>query len=358
MTTPELYDAVAVGGTVATRTRFSVRMLTGNFHVAPRTLLLVTHRSDWDIPLTTNIYWPARLWGRGVKPVFVARDDMFLPGFLAGYPPGLPLALRRLLAPVRVGGVLRSQRLALPIASADRAHLADVVRDDPSRPLAELPEELREAFRARARRLGAPEPKLAADVAGGGYVDLLWRRCERAELPLPDFWARRQAVARRDLQALLDHVAGGGSLVIYPEGRPSPDGALGPIQRGLGLLIRRARPDLLLPLAVAYDPLGPGRTRAYVTVGAAFEPPPPAEAEAAVLDAFRRLFPLTAGQVAAHAALHGLDPELVAAGARDDGRPVEPRLAELLPGAVAAARQAPRHLLERLDREFRSARGL
>jgi len=352
----ELFDAVALGGTLATRARFSVRLLTGELEVPPRTLMLVTHRSDWDIPLTTNVYWPAQLWRRGAKPVFVARDDMFLPGFLAGYPPGLPLALRRLLAPVRVGGVLRSQRLALPIASAGRAHLADVVLDDPSLPLAELPEALRDAFLARARRLGAPEPRVAADVAGGGYVDLLWRRCERAELPLPEFWGRRQAVARRDFEALLAHVAGGGSLVIYPEGRPSPDGAVGPIQRGLGLLIRRARPDLLLPVALAYDPLGPGRTRAYVGAGALVEPPQ--DAEAAVLGAFRALLPLTPGQVAAHAAVQGLDPELVAAGALDEARPAEPRLEELLPGAVAAARVAPRHVLERLDLEFRSARGL
>ncbi|HET7045111.1 MAG TPA: hypothetical protein VFI37_09700 [Gaiellaceae bacterium] len=315
-----LFDLVALGGTLATRARFSIRILTGEFEVPPRALLLVTHRSDWDIPLTTNVYWRARLW-RGVRPVFVARDDMFLRGFLAGYPPGLPLPLRGALAPVRVGGVLREQGLALPIASAGRAHLADVVRDDPSRPLDELPDEVAAALRARARRLGRPEPRVAAEVDDGVYLDLLWRRFERAELPgLDAFWGRRQGVARRDFEALLEHVAAGGSLAIYPEGRPSPDGSIGPVQRGLGLLIRRARPEVLQPVALAYDPLGPGRTRAYIAVGAPFAPPARG-AEAEVLAAFRALLPLTPGQVAAHAAVQGIDPELVAARALDERRP-------------------------------------
>jgi 1-acyl-sn-glycerol-3-phosphate acyltransferase len=351
-----LFDLVAVGGTVATRSRFRFRMLTGPFELPPRSLLLFTHRSDWDIPLTTNMYWAGRMWRR-VRPVFVARDDLFLPGFLGGYPPGLPLPLRRLLGRTQVGGVLRRHRLALPVASAGRAHLADVALDDPELPLSALPAAAAAAFRDRARWLGRPEPRVAGDVLDGGYVDLLWRRYERPELPgLDGFWGRRQAVARSDFAALLEHVARGGSLVVYPEGQPSPDGAIGPLQRGLGALVDRAQPDVLLPGAIAYDPLGPGRTRAYLAIGEPFDPPR-GDADEAVLAALRRLTPLTAGQVAARAELHGLEPERVAAEAAD-GRPAEPRLRELLPVAVAAARQAPRRVLERLDLELRSAHGL
>lgn len=355
---PELLDGVAIGGSIATRLRFRVSMLTGEFEIPPRSLLVVTHRSDWDIPLTTNIYWPGRMYRRGGRPVFVARDDMFLPGFLAGYPPGLPLAARRLLARVDVGRGLRRGQLALPIASAARCHLADVVRDDPAVPLAELPPELAGGLRARARRLGRPEPTTAADVDDGAYADLLWTRCERADLPgLDGFWSRRQAVGRRDFEALVDHVDRGGVLAIYPEGRPSPDGAIGPFERGLGLLVRRAAPDAVIPIALAYDPLPPGRTRAYVAVGRP-EPPPSRKADEAILARLRALMPLTAGQVAAHALLHERDPEAVAAAALEEERPAEPRLLELLGDAVRAARERPRDLVARLDLEFRSARGL
>jgi hypothetical protein len=335
------FDAVAVGGTAATRARFRVRSLVRPFRLEPKTLLLVTHRSDWDIPLTTNIYWPGRMWARDPRLVFVARDDLYLPGFLGGYPPGLPLPLRRALARVDVGRGLAAGRLALPIASATRARIADVRADDPAVPLAAVPAE---PFLERARRLGRRPPRTLGEL-DGAYLDLLWAAYDHAELPgLDGFWARRQARARREFEALLEWVASGGSLAIYPEGRPSPDGAIGPLQRGLSLLIRRAEPDQLVAGGLAYDPLGRGRPRAYVALGEAL--PPTAD----VLAAMRRTLPLTPGQLAAHAVLHGVAPE-------PDGRPAEPRLRELLPEALAAARTAPRAVLERLDLELRSARG-
>jgi hypothetical protein len=341
------FDLVALGGTAAAHARFRVRMLSGTFRLAPRTLLLVTHRSDWDVPLTTTIYRRGGMWRRDPRLVFVARDDMFLPGFLGGYPPGLPLAARRLLARVDVGTGLRLGGLALPIASAARTRLVDVALDDPSLPLAELPERVSAPFRARARRLGRGEPRTLGDL-DGSHLDLLWRDYDRTDLPgLDGFWGRRRARARRDFEALCAHVAAGGSLAIYPEGRPSPDGAVGPLQRGLSLLIRRARPQALVAGGIAYDPLGRGRTRAYVALG------PPLPPGADVLAALRAQLPQTPGQIAAHAALHGLDPYRVEL----DDRPSEPRLRELLPDAVAAARAAPRALLERLDLELRSARG-
>jgi 1-acyl-sn-glycerol-3-phosphate acyltransferase len=349
---PGAYDAVALGGTIATRTRFRVRNLTPPFRLPPRSLLLVTHRSDWDVPLTMNIYWPGRMWTRDQRLVFVARDDMFLRGFVGGYPPALPLPARRALARVNVGRGLLGHRLALPITNPSRALLADVALDDPALPLASLPEEAVDPLRRRAARLGRAQPRTLADVHDGAYLDLLWRPYDRADLPgLHDFWGRRQARARRDLEALIAHVQDGGSLVLYPEGRPSPDGAVGPLQRGLAVLIRRASPDVLVPGGLAYDPLGRGRTRAYLTLGEPFAPPRRG-VEGTVLRALRRTLPLTPGQLAAHAALHNLDASRVDL----DDRPREPRLRELLPDAVAAARTAPRPLLERLDREFTSAR--
>jgi 1-acyl-sn-glycerol-3-phosphate acyltransferase len=341
------FDLVALGGSAASRARFHGRKLSGRFTNPPRTQQLVNHRSDWDITLTTNIYWPGRMWARDPRLVFVARDDMFLPGFLGGYPPGLPLAARRLLARVDVGRGLRLGRLALPVASAARARLADVALDDPALALAELPGDAVEPFLARARRLGRRAPRTLGEL-DGSYLDLLWRVYDRAELPgLDGFWGRRRARARRDFEALAAHVESGGSLTIYPEGRPSPDGAVGPLQRGSAVLIRRARPDALIVGGLAYDPLGRGRTRAYLALGPLLDP------GADVLAELRRQLPQTPGQIAAHAAVQGLDPYRVEL----DGRPTEPRLRELLPDAVAAARTAPRALLERLDRELRSARG-
>jgi 1-acyl-sn-glycerol-3-phosphate acyltransferase len=332
---------MGLGGSAVTRARFRFRYLGSPFRLEPRTLLLLTHRSDWDIPVTTNVYWPGRMWSYDPRLLFVARDDMFLPGFLGGYPPRLPLPLRRALAGVDVGRGLGWARLALPVASATRARIADVRLDDPSLPLAAIPAG---PFLERARRLGRPAPRTLAEL-DGAYVDLLWQPYDRAELPgLDAFWARRRLRAAQDFAALVDWLARGGSLALYPEGRPSPDGAIGPLQRGIEVLIRRARPAALVAGGLAYDPLGPGRTRAYLALGERLDP------RADVLEALRGAMPQTAGQLAAHAVLHGVPPE-------PDGRPADPRLRELLPAAMAAARAAPRPLLERLDLELRSARG-
>ena len=47
----------------------------------------------------------------------------------------------------------------------------------------------------------------------------------------------------------------GNVLIVFPEGRPSPDGEIGPIKPGIGALVRRGKPRAVRPLALAYDPL-------------------------------------------------------------------------------------------------------
>jgi 1-acyl-sn-glycerol-3-phosphate acyltransferase len=308
------FHTIGPAVSVIPRLRFDVRVLTPRFELPPRSLLLVTHRSDWDVPLTANVYWAGRFWRRDPRLLFVARDDMFLPGFLGGYPPGLPRLARRALGRINVGPALLRGDLGVPIASATRARLADVRLYDPS-------------------------------LVPPADPERLWEVVERDDRPeLAGFWAHRAAQARRDFRRLVEHVRGGGCLALYPEGRPSPDGAIGPLQRGLDVLIRRARPASIVVAGIAYDPLGPGRTRAYL----ALSPPLPPDTD--VLAAMRATLPLTAGQLAAHELLRGVEPA-------PDGRPADPRLAAQLPAARSAANRAPRSVLERLDLELTSARG-
>jgi hypothetical protein len=350
---PQLYDAVALGGTLAVRARFHVVRLGPPLELPPRSLLVVTHRSNWDIPLACTLRVRARL---GANPVFVARDDMFLRGFLGGFPRGLPRPLRRGLARVEIGPALRRHGLALPVASSERIHLVHAALEEPELPLAVLPQPDAERIRERASRIGRTAPERLGDALDPDYLDLLWDGWRpRAEVPeLKTTWTRRRAVARRTLEALVAHLRAGGSLVVFPEGHPSPDGAVGPLERGLRLLVRRGEPELLVPVGLAYDPLAPGRARAYAAVGQAFAPA--AEVGDAVLAALRRTLPLTAGQVAAHALRSGRDPHELAREALAEPRPREPELLRLLDESVAAARRAPAALVDRLDLEFRSAR--
>jgi hypothetical protein len=302
---PLLYDAVAFGMWAYSRSAFRVRTLgRRRLDLEPGTLIICTHRRETDVPLVCpSIYFgPGGLMAdRSRRMSFAAREDLFAPGFFAGFPAGLPLWLRRLLFPVGIDPYLRGLTL-FPIRSATVVRLEEVFRRLPELELADaLPPEDLEALRNRARYVGLPEPRLASEAVRGEYADLLWRSHTRAELDAPALeavWSQRASDAVRDFRELVDVVSRGAVLLIFPEGRPSPDGQIGPLQRGLASLVRRARPRALQPVGLAYDPLVPGRTRALVSFGEPLYPP--AEAlEETVLSALRLAVPLTCGQVVA-----------------------------------------------------------
>jgi 1-acyl-sn-glycerol-3-phosphate acyltransferase len=350
------YDLVALGLAAYAYAGFRVRPTGAPMELDAGGLLVSSHRSDVDVPLfVATVYRGAHgLWRRNRPIHFAVRDDLFLPGFFAGYPPGVPAAARRALLPVGIGRVLHEWLPCHPIRSATQMRVVELLRDHRDARLEELlPDELLRGFRERGLRPGSR----AADALDGRYARLLWRVAGDDELRGPlaeESWRRRAAAATADFRELVELVRGGGTLVIYPEGRPSPDGDLGPMQRGIAALIRRARPGTLRPLAPAYDPLTAGRPYAYMGIG---EPVPPPPDDAAVLALLRRTTPLTAGQLVAAGAAERADSEIEAALA--EGRPVAPELLDRsrrparLDEARRAAGKAP---LERLVREYRSAR--
>ena len=353
-----LYDAVAAGMWAYSRAAFRITVLgPERLGIAPGTLILVTHRRETDVPvLCPPLYRRGEL--RRQRVAFAARDDLFLPGFFAGFPDGLSPRVRRALFGLGVARWLPRVEVH-PIRSASVARLGEIVRARRFEPLEDvLAAEDRSALAARAAACGLEPPVAAGDLLRGEYADLLWRAVgpdEPATAGLDAFWARRATQAARDFRTLVELVRGGRPLVLFPEGRPSPDGAIGPLQRGLAALVRRARPPALLPVALAYDPLVRGRTRVVLAFGAAVRPPE-ADVEGEALHLMRRTMPLTAGQLVAARA-----PESAVGDALAEGRPVEPAL--LRPAArarrLAEAREvAARHpdALPFLALEFETAR--
>jgi Acyltransferase len=366
-----LYDAVGVGMWAYSNAAFRIVVLgPRRFRLEPGTIITVTHRRETDVPVVSPpLYFGTRLWRNvGDRMAFAARDDMFVRGFFAGFPEGLSPRARKLLYRVGVARMLPLVQVH-PIGSARQALVKDVLEEKPSGALDELlPGDLAERFRLRGSELGLPVPTRARDALRGEYADLLWRRVSREEAAfegLEGLWARRAGQAARDFRSLVDLVRSGQSLVVFPEGRPSPNGEIGPLRRGVGALIRRARPRYLLPIALAYDPLVRGRTRALVSFGD-FSTPPAEDVEQAVLAQLRRTMPLTCGQFVASELLAGGTPspgglaDAVAA-AREEGRPIDPDLhtsegrARRLTAALAAAERRRDELLY-LAREYESAR--
>jgi 1-acyl-sn-glycerol-3-phosphate acyltransferase len=366
-----LYDAVGLGMWAYSNAAFRIVILGPHrFRLEPGTIITVTHRRETDVPvISPPLYLGARLW-RNVddRMAFAARDDMFVRGFFAGFAEGLTPRARKLLYRVGVGPMLPLVEVH-PIGSARLALVKEVLEEAPGGTLDEvLPDELAEGFRIRAAELGLPAPGAARDALRGEYADLLWRTVSRDEAGsegLEHLWARRAGQAARDFRFLVDLVRSGRSLLVFPEGRPSGNGEIGPLRRGVGALIRRARPRHLLPIALAYDPLVRGRTRVLVSFGE-FLAPPVEDIEQAVLAQLRSTMPFTCGQFVASELVAGRTPspaglaDAVAA-AREDGRPVDPDLhtgddrAKRLAAALAAAERR-RDELPYLAREYGSAR--
>lgn len=356
---------------VYTHAAFRVRTLGAErLRVRPGTILAITHRRETDVPLVC----PPLFYGSGMRVnhslrmSFAARQDLFEPGFFAGFPKAVPAPVRRALWRVDISRYLDVLTL-LPVRSAAVIRLVDVVRLEPGLALDALPEEVAGDLRWRAAALELPEPRRAGDVDRGEYGDLLWRTFTRAELSGEAFepaWRRHGAAAAGDFRRLAEELRGGGVLHLYPEGRPSPDGEIGPIQRGLKALVRRGRPSWILPIGIAYDPLVRGRTHAFVSFGHALAPPED-DVEEVVLGRLRLAVPLTAGQVVAAALVAGRKPDEAALEeavetARVEGRNLAPALAtpagrgRRLAEALDAACTASLAQLEFLAREYRSAR--
>jgi hypothetical protein len=370
---PDLYDAVGHGMWGYSNAAFRVDVLDRErFAPAHGTMVAVTHRRETDVPVICPPLYFAMGGRRNTanRMHFAARDDMFLPGFFAGFPPDLPLRARRVLYRVGVGPWLPRVNV-FPIRSASVARVGEVLTAGPDRPLGQLVSaERAAAFRERAAASGLAPPARGEDAVRGEYADLLWEPAAPEDVPgLEEFWSSRSAQAAGDFRKLVEIVRAGGVLIVFPEGRPSPDGEIGPIRPGIGALVRRGRPAAVRPLAIAYDPLVRGRTRVHLAHGEPVQLPKE-DVEGTLLALLKVTMPLTCGQVVAARLQAGADADVAAlerdlgdavAVAREEGRPVEPDLAtedgrrrRLTEALAAAPRRAS--WLPYLAREYASAR--
>jgi 1-acyl-sn-glycerol-3-phosphate acyltransferase len=343
-----LYDGVALGMWLYSRAAFRVETL-GELRAEPGLLLLSTHRAESDVPvLCPSVYSRCRyLVDRGAARLsFAARDDMFDRGFVAGFPDGLPLRARRLLYRLGAGRYLprvRVHPIPYPGVTWMRAGWA-LERLPPAMPLdTALPFAIAQRFRARAEEARLPPPRSVADARQGVYADLLWVYCPRDELSSTvheELWRERASDGAAALRRLIEHARDSGEmLLLFPEGKPSEDGSIGPLQPGLDLFVRRARPAALKALSITYDPLVPGRPRAVVAFGPRLDPAG-GRPEERMLEALRATMPLTAGSLVAH--------ELVAAA--NEGRnsllagELDRAAAEAVASALAEGRPVERAL--------------
>lgn len=371
---PAIYHAAGLLLAAAGRAAFRVRALGAErLRLEPSTLLVANHPHEADPAVAVAALYPHlhRPWRKSLLVHFTLRDDLYTQGFFAGYPLNMPLRARRAVYPLGLRRVFDGPLPCPVLRSADRMLAVDLLRWNPDAELEVLlPDDLAARFRLRALELGKPPPRAASDVLNGAYADLLWwvvhsdaaagEQMERA-------FADRATAARHDFRRFVDIVRSGGVVLISPEGRSSPDGALQQLKPGAGALVRLAHPRAVVPLGIAYDTLVRGRPWAYVAVGAAVQPPRRGVDEA-LRNLLARTVPLVVGQVVADALLRrerdGLADRLAreVEAAEASGRPFDPLLkapaerAARIRVALDAAERHPERL-PRLAACYRSVRG-
>lgn len=225
--------------------------------IAPGTLVVMNHQTDWDGPvLASLIMRSGGRRGAGWRTSFLTRGDLDRPGFIADY-----------LLPRRRWSRLLFGRLSL--------------------------KPLTDALGLRC------VPRLDDAVAGTRV-------------------ARVRGV-RAALAAAAEELAGGGCVLIAPEGQLSVDGALAPIRGSVARIGPHAK--TVQPVTLTYDHGAGRRVGLFVRFMSAVAPAD-LDARALELEVAARL---RAGRVYALAQLvglllaGGLDPVLAVAGAEGDG---------------------------------------
>ena len=91
-----------------------------------------------------------------------------------------------------------------------------------------------------------------------GFARVFWEDVPRptsSAAVAGEIWRPMWPAPRVTSAELIGMVRDGAADAAVPEGRVSPDGAIGPIGDLLDLVARRGRPRVVLPLGIAYDPL-------------------------------------------------------------------------------------------------------
>lgn len=344
-----LYDLVGVGMWAFVNARFRVEILGERLpRVAPGQLWVSTHRAETDVPLVAGMLFArAGMWRHhGARIHFAARDDLFEQGIVtAGLP--LPRPAARALWRLTPGPWLPRVRVH-PVRRPTGLKLGQVLRDVPGDTALEalVGPRIDALIRERAGTLRRPEPHTVADVNHPDFARVLWQDVGLDDLVPPlghERWRAHIARAAGDLRRLVRLVADGAPLLLYPEGRVSPDGSLGAVGELVEVIARRGRPRTIIPIGIAYDPVGPRRTTVAVGIGPSLDGDTP-DTAAALAERLRTCTPVTTGQ-----AVCGLL-------ASRDGDWTPAALAESVRRAVAACGEAGRPLVRALTSPQRDER--
>lgn len=242
-------------------------------------LIVSNHLRDCDGPLLAVLL--LRRTGvhlRGRLPYFAMREDLFQPGGLTSLLVAWPAPVIHLLQWIRLNrlfGALRTQ----PMRRVREFTWHDTLRElsraglgsaDPARIFcARGQRELRECLGDLPAHVNAIKPRQL------GQMRLANWGLRRLSRPALEQLAKTFRTTVNDqLRYFANRLDDGENVYFAPEGCRSPNGRLGRIRCGtwqLGRMTAKRVP--IMPFAISYDALGPGRTRVIVRKGALLQAP-------------------------------------------------------------------------------------
>jgi hypothetical protein len=243
-------------------------------------------------------------------PYFATREDLFRPGILARLTVHWPRAISAALGHISLAWFFPLGH-AEPMRRVREFTLGEALRALVDAGLGDA--ECASLLNARGRRelaaIAAMSLREAIALAPSAIMEHWWglRRLELSAL-------RKLAPAFREcVDAQLAHFTQrldrGHSVYFAPEGTISMDGHFGRIRAGFFRLVRLAEsPPWILPMALAYDTLGPGRTRVVVRIGTRFRADKSQDRRAldhVLRHAILSLTPITPSHLIARFLLHG-----------------------------------------------------
>jgi 1-acyl-sn-glycerol-3-phosphate acyltransferase len=293
------------------RTQYRVEVAgLAHFSGSPATLVVANHRRDTDVPMIATAlggrHGPVR---REVLPHFVAREDLFRPGFLGHYLDTWPALLRTSLAAIPIDKIIHALQAhpmrRIPERSL-REVLEDILRCEGDLAVHEV---LRPAWIEKFHRL-APDrggPLTVQECLDRRYAQLLRSDYGLARLSMARFRQRRQAeqaAIAGHLDCFIRLLEQGAVVQIEPEGRLSRDGRLGRMRSALYILLNAPQAEVrVLPVAVTYDAMTRSRPGAFVRFGAetfALRGLSQQETNRCMAALLARLMTLTASQLGCH----------------------------------------------------------
>ncbi|MBN9390687.1 MAG: hypothetical protein J0I20_21840 [Chloroflexi bacterium] len=243
----------------------------------PSTIIALGHKRDTDIPVVIPYLYhfqkPKRQ-GKKLRDLYIAaRDDVFEQGFLTIYLPMLDF-FRPVFSRTRAVGrwfqLLQACPVKLPDEQTANQLLNETLRIEGNLDALEVVDET-----WRAKLLGdemAQRPGLTLkDLVLKGDLKVLaqYATPRMFREPLANrIRQRHHATMHEQLHYLIRVLEKGGSLLVLPEGRVSPDGRFSKMRAAVIRLIQQARVETnLLPVNLTYDFMDTMRTNVTVLVG-------------------------------------------------------------------------------------------